>query len=126
STISWNPTAQPSLSWTTYPERLTAAGVSWIAYSSPDADYEENPLVDFKQFYPGNAGYRPSYTEAAFGHSYADFLADAAAGQLPQVSWVLTSVVDDEHPSAPPLEGQFALQDVLAALTAKRAAWAKT
>jgi phospholipase C len=124
-TFSWDPTA-PRLSWTTYPERLTAAGVSWIAYSSPDADSEENPLVDFKQFYPGNAGYRPSYTDAVFGHTYADFLADAAAGQLPQVSWVLTSVLDDEHPSAAPLEGQFALQEVIAALTSNQAAWAKT
>jgi phospholipase C len=125
STISWNPTA-PRLSWETYPERLSAAGVSWIAYSSPDADDEENPLVDFKQFYPGNSGYRPSYTEAVFGHTYADFLADAAAGQLPQVSWVLTSVAEDEHPSAPPLAGQFALEEVVTALTANPAAWAKT
>jgi len=124
-TVKWNPTAPP-FSWTTYPERLTAAGVSWRAYSSPDADDEENPLVDFRQFYPGNPGFRPEYAEAVFGHTYADFLADAAAGQLPQVSWVLTSVVDDEHPSAPPVQGQFALQQVVTALTANPLAWAKT
>ncbi|MHB8328299.1 MAG: phospholipase C, partial [Acidimicrobiales bacterium] len=124
-TIAWNPT-KPTLSWTTYPERLTAGGISWIAYSSPDADYEENALVNFKQFYPGNPGYQPYYTDAVFGHTYADFLADAAAGQLPQVSWILTSVVDDEHPSAPPVQGQFALQEVITALTANPAGWAKT
>ena len=124
-TISWKPTSPP-YSWTTYPEQLTAAGISWLAYSSPDADTEENPLVDFKQFYPGNPGYRPEYTDAVFGHTYADFLADAAAGLLPQVSWVLTSVVEDEHPSAPPVEGQFALQEVITALTANPQAWAKT
>jgi phospholipase C len=125
STISWNPTS-PKLTWETYPERLTAAGVSWRAYSSPDADSQENPLVDFRQFYPGNPGYRPAYTEAVFGHTYADFLADAAAGQLPQVSWVLTSIVDDEHPSAPPQQGEFALSEVITALTANPAQWAKT
>jgi phospholipase C len=124
-TFAWDPSAPP-LSWTTYPEQLSAAGISWTAYSSPDADSEENPLVDFKQFYPGNAGYQSSYTEAVFGHTYADFLADAAAGQLPQVSWVLTSVVEDEHPAAAPLQGQFALQEVLGALTANQTAWAKT
>ena len=124
-TISWNPRSTP-YSWETYPERLTAAGVSWIAYSSPDADSEENPLVDFKQFYPGNAGYKPAYTEAVFGRTYVQFLADAAAGQLPQVSWVLTSIVEDEHPAAPPQAGQFALQEVIAALTANTAAWKKT
>ena len=124
-TISWNPKSPP-YSWTTYPERLTANGISWVAYSSPDADSEENPLVDFQQFYPGHPGYQPAYTEAVFGHTYADFLADAAAGLLPQVSWVLTSIVDDEHPSAPPVSGQFALQEVIDALTANRQAWAKT
>jgi len=126
STISWNPTSTGTLSWPTYPERLTAAGVSWRAYSSPDADNQENPLVNFKQFYPGGPGYRPEYTEAIFGHTYADFLADAAAGTLPQVSWVLTSITDDEHPSAPPAQGEFALQQVIAALMANGSAWAKT
>ena len=124
-TISWKPGTDP-FSWTTYPEQLTAAGISWTAYSSPDADNEENPLVLFKQFYPGNPGYQPAYSQAVFGHTYADFLADAVAGQLPQVSWVLTSIVDDEHPSAPPVQGQFALQEVIAALTANPIAWAKT
>jgi len=125
STIQWDPRTV-HLRWETYPERLTAAGVSWRAYSSPDADVEENPLVDFQQFYPGHPRYRPAYTEAVFGHTYADFLVDAAAGTLPQVSWVLTSIVDDEHPSAPPQQGQFALEQVVTALTANPLAWAKT
>ena len=126
STISWNPTSQGTLSWTTYPERLTANGISWLAYSSPDADDEENPLVDFKQFYPGAAGYQPAYTDAVFGHTFQDFLTDAAAGNLPQVSWVLTSIVDDEHPSAPPTEGEFVMQQVIDALSANPLTWPKT
>ena len=126
STITWTGPSSARLSWTTYPERLTAHGISWIAYSSPDADSEENPLVDFTQFYPGNPGYRPSYTDAVFGHTFQDFLADAAAGTLPQVSWVLTSIVDDEHPSAAPQEGEFALQQVIEALTANPLSWART
>ena len=66
--------------------------------NTPDADAEENPLVDFKQFYPGNPGYRPEYTEAVFGHTFADFLVDAAAGNLPQVSWIV-----GPRPLGPPL-----------------------
>ena len=125
STITWNP-QKPTLSWETYPERLTAAGVSWRVYTSPDANTQEEPLADFKQFYPGNAGYRPEYTDAVFGHGYGQFLADAAAGQLPQVSWVSTSIVDDEHPAGAPDSGQFALQQVIAAVTANPMAWART
>jgi len=120
-TIAWSP-AGPRLSWTTYPERLTAAGVTWLAYSSPDANSEENPLVDFKQYYPGNPGYQPAYTDAVFGHTYDQFLADAAAGRLPQVSWVLTSIAEHEHPSGAPVQGQFALQQVIDAVTADPAA----
>ena len=126
STISWTGPSSAKLSWTTYPERLTAQGISWLAYSSPDADSEENPLVDFKQFYPGNPGYQTSYTDAVFGHTFQDFLIDAAAGNLPQVSWVLTSIVDDEHPSGAPQEGEFALQQVIEALTANPLTWPKT
>jgi len=126
STISWNPGNRGTLSWTTYPERLTAAGISWLAYSSPDADSQENPLVDFTQFYPGNAGYMPSYTNAVFGHTFQDFLADAAAGNLPQVSWVLTSIAEDEHPSGAPVSGELALQEVLNALSANPLIWPKT
>ena len=126
STISWNPGNRGTLSWTTYPERLTDAGISWIAYSSPDADSQENPLVDFKQFYPGNPGFVPSYTDAVFGHTYEDFLADAAAGTLPQVSWVLTSIVEDEHPSGAPMEGEFALQAVINALASNPLTWPRT
>jgi phospholipase C len=126
STVSWNPTNTGTLSWTTYPERLTANGVTWTAYSSPDADSQENPLVDFKQFYPGNPGFQASYTDAVFGHTFQDFLVDAAAGNLPQVSWVLTSITDDEHPSGAPQQGEFALQQVIEALTANPLSWAKT
>ncbi|MBV8194674.1 MAG: phospholipase [Candidatus Dormibacteraeota bacterium] len=126
STISWTGPSSAKLTWTTYPERLTANGISWTAYSSPDADNEENPLVDFMQFYPGNAGFQPSYTDAVFGHTFEDFLVDAAAGNLPQVSWVLTSIVEDEHPSGAPQEGEFALQRVIDALTANPLTWPKT
>ena len=37
------------LSWTTYPERLEAAGVSWQVYQEED-NYDDNALAWFKQF----------------------------------------------------------------------------
>src|SRR5205085_2407081 len=56
----------------------------------------------------------------------ADFLSDCATGQLPQVSWVLASLVDSGHPPAPVSWGEVALSEVLDALTVNPSLWAKT
>ena len=37
------------LSWTTYPERLQRAGISWLIYQEED-NYDDNALAWFKQF----------------------------------------------------------------------------
>ena len=39
----------PPYTWTTYPERLQKAGITWKVYQSPD-NYDDNPLAWFKQF----------------------------------------------------------------------------
>ena len=44
------PTLGPSgdgLPWTTYPERLQAAGVSWKVYNTPGNNSTNNQLVAF-------------------------------------------------------------------------------
>src|SRR6202008_4287361 len=63
----------------------------------------------------------------AFGPQFAtDFLTDAASGNLPQVSWIILSVANSEHPPAPALFGENTLSSIITALTANQAAWAKT
>jgi phospholipase C len=51
---------------------------------------------------------------------------DAASGQLPQVSWIETVVVQSEHPTAPPAWGENAVDMVLTALTRNPEVWEKT
>jgi phospholipase C len=53
-------------------------------------------------------------------------MADCKAGTLPQVSWILASLVESEHPPAPVTYGEVALAEVLNGLTANPEVWAKT
>src|SRR6202171_5819659 len=116
------------LTYTTMPEQLQARGISWKVYSPPDAKLfnsvlSDNVLSYFKNFQvPGSP-----LNQNAFGPQFpADFVADALSGNLPQVSWVLTSLVTSDHPPAPSLFGESTLFAILNALTANSAQWAKT
>jgi phospholipase C len=55
-----------------------------------------------------------------------DFSHDVAAGQLPAVSWIIPPIGFDQHPPAPPVLGEWYIQQVLDALVANPAVWAKT
>src|SRR5581483_287783 len=99
-------------SWTTYPERLEQAGISWKIYQdtgegldaahswgwTSDAyigNYGDNSLLYFTQYQkakPGDPLYEKALTgtKAAAGQGYFDVLkADVKAGRLPQVSWIV-------------------------------------
>jgi phospholipase C len=110
------------------PEQLQARGISWKVYSSPDSNilntiFSDNVLSYFKNFQDPAS---PLY-QNAFGPQFpVDFLADALSGNLPQVSWVLASLVDSDHPPAPSLFGESTLSAILTALTFNPAQWAKT
>ncbi len=116
------------LTYTTMPEQLQARGISWKVYTSPDQSilnglFSDNVLSYFKNFQDSSS---PLY-QNAFGPQFpTDFLADAVSGNLPQVSWVIVSVVDSDHPPAPALFGEATLDAILKALMANSAAWAKT
>jgi phospholipase C len=108
--------------WRTYPEQLQAAGVSWKIYSTPDGDYGDNVLPYFKAYQED-----AKLAANAFAPQFpTDFLADCAAGTLPQVSWVLASLVQSEHPPAPVTYGEVALAQVLNGLVSNPAVWEKT
>ena len=116
------------LTYTTMPEQLQARGISWKVYSPPDANIlnsvlSDNVLSYFKNFQDPAS---PLYQKAFLPQFPTDFLADAASGNLPQVSWVLASLVDSDHPPAPSLFGESTLSGILTALTANPAQWAKT
>jgi phospholipase C len=116
------------LTYTTMPEQLQARGVSWKVYSSPDANilnsiFSDNVLSYFKNFQNTAS---PLYQNAFLPQFPAGFVADALTGNLPQVSWVLASLVDSDHPPAPSLFGESTLFAILNSLTANPAQWAKT
>ena len=102
--------------WKPYPELLTAAGITWKVYGTPDAHLGDNVLRYFPQYRP--VGGDPTLTANAFGSNAfpADFAADALTGRLPQVSWVLGSLVDTEHAPAPVEWGQDDAQKIVLAL----------
>jgi phospholipase C len=116
------------LTYTTMPEQLQARGITWKVYSPPDANIlnsilSDNVLSYFKNFQDPAS---PLYQKAFLPQFPADFLADAASGNLPQVSWVLSSLVDSDHPPSPALFGESTLSGMLSALTVNPAQWAKT
>ncbi|MET9089250.1 phosphocholine-specific phospholipase C [Streptomyces sp. NPDC004237] len=136
-------------SWTTYPERLEKAGVSWKIYQDvgdgldasggwgwiQDAyrgNYGDNSLLYFKQYQNAKAG-DPLYdkartgTDATKGEGFFDQLkADVKAGKLPQISWVVAPEAFTEHPNWPANYGAWYVSQVLDALTADPEVWAKT
>jgi phospholipase C len=111
-------------SWTTMPERLEALGITWQIYSAPDSTYEDgdNTVIYFEQYHSN-----PTLNAKALQPTYDDFLRDAAAGNLPQVSWVISPVGILEHPlQSTPQLGQLSFEKVFDAVTANKAAWKKT
>ncbi|MFI9357476.1 phosphocholine-specific phospholipase C [Streptomyces lydicus] len=136
-------------SWTTYPERLQKAGVSWKIYQDigdgldengkwgwiDDAyrgNYGDNSLLFFNQYRnakPGDPLYDKARTgtNAKQGDGYFDRLkADVKAGKLPQVSWIAAPEAFSEHPNWPANYGAWYVSQVLDALTANPEVWSKT
>ncbi|POX45199.1 phospholipase C, phosphocholine-specific [Streptomyces sp. Ru71] len=135
--------------WTTYPERLQRAGVSWKIYQDvgdgldangswgwiSDAyrgNYGDNALLYFNQYrgaQPGDPLYDKARTGTDYrkGEGYFDQLkADVAAGRLPQVSWIVAPEAFTEHPNWPANYGAWYISQVLDALTSNPEVWAKT
>ncbi len=135
--------------WTTYPERLEKAGISWKVYQdvglgltaagswgwTDDAyigNYGDNSLLYFHQFQTAPAD-SPLHekavtgTNVSAGEGYFDILrADVAAGKLPQVSWIVAPEAYSEHPNWPVNYGAWYIAQVLDALTASPEVWSKT
>ena len=120
------------LRWTTYPERLQHAGIDWWVYQEANCG-TNNMLPLFKAFTKSGdlARRATSIIPTPKGQRYGPALAarlkgDVLAGRLPQVSWILASDDDCEHPSATPGYGARFVASILDALTADPHVWAKT
>ena len=136
-------------SWTTYPERLERAGVSWKIYQdagngldaagswgwTSDAyigNYGDNSLLYFDQYRNAKPG-DPLYDKARTGTNAKDSLnffgplkADVQSGNLPQISWVVAPEAFTEHPNWPVNYGAWYVAQVLDALTSDPDVWSRT
>ncbi|MFL5867805.1 MAG: alkaline phosphatase family protein [Thermoleophilaceae bacterium] len=111
--------------WTTYPERLTRAQVSWRVYHEVD-DFDDNALKYFAAYQDAKPG-SPLYENAMVNRPADAFMEDVAADRLPQVSWIVAPARSSEHPlnSAPGLGADYNNR-VLQAFAAHPKVWAKT
>lgn len=135
--------------WTTYPERLEQAGVSWKIYQDigdgldaagswgwiEDAyrgNYGDNSLLYFNTYRnatPGNPLYDKARTgtNAKAGESlFGELAADVKANRLPQISWITAPEAFSEHSNWPTNYGAWYISQVLDALTANPEVWSKT
>ena len=160
--------------WTTYPERLEQAGVSWQIYQDWD-NFTDNAVEYFQrfkaigkamltavdgdlrtteEFYDHLAGKEPaeqqrlldqldvgrgrlseadrSFFDRAMSRGRPDTLldrmrADIAADRLPQVSWIVPSAADSEHPGAStPVGSADFVYRLLDTIASDPATWATT
>ncbi|NIK58823.1 phosphocholine-specific phospholipase C [Kribbella shirazensis] len=135
--------------WTTYPERLEQAGVSWKIYQDigdgldaaghwgwiEDAyrgNYGDNSLLYFNNYrnaQPGNPLYDKARTgtNAKAGENlFARLAADVQADRLPQISWITAPEAFSEHSNWPTNYGAWYISQVLDALTANPEVWSRT
>lgn len=119
-----------SYDWTTYPERLQAAGIRWQIYQNLQDNFSDNPLAGFKTYRDAaqNPQLNPELMARAFGQRDLDLLReDVLNDQLPQVSWIIATAEGSEHPGpSSPAQGADYTSRVLEALTANPDVWSKT
>lgn len=123
--------AKESYSWTTYPERLLKAGVSWRIYQDMADNFTDNPLAGFKAYrdaYKGLPGSDQTLKTLGLSTWHLDKLReDVVNGRLPQVSWIIAPAADSEHPNpSSPAQGADYTARVIDALTADPKVWART
>ena len=112
------------LSWTTYPERLQRAGISWQVYQEED-NFDDNALAWFTQYahLPASS---PLYQRGIAARPAGTFEQDARYDRLPQVSWLIAPTAQSEHPDYFPAAGAEYIAQKLDAIASNPVLWAKT
>jgi phospholipase C len=111
-------------SWTTYPELLTNAGVSWRVYQEND-NYGLNVLEYFDQYQNASTS-SALYQGAMRFYEPGQFEYDAYHDNLPTVSWILPTSYQSEHPDYMPAAGADFIASKINAIAANPDVWAKT
>ncbi|MBO9601144.1 MAG: phospholipase C, phosphocholine-specific [Novosphingobium sp.] len=117
--------------WTTYPERLMAAGIGFQIYQDMADNFTDNPLVGFQRYRKAQGSAEAAAALLARRTTTTRTLdllkQDVLDGRLPEVSWIVATAAMSEHPSAStPLQGADYTARVLDALTANPEVWART
>jgi phospholipase C len=145
--------AEAGYGWSTYPERLERAGISWKVYqdigvgldaaghwgAADDAyigNYGDNSLLYFHQYRnasPGSAlydkarrGTNISVPGTPFDALFSTLREDVRAERLPQVSWIVAPEAFSEHGNWPANYGAWYISQVLDALTSNPDVWSRT
>jgi phospholipase C len=114
----------PTVSWTTYPERLQAAGVSWRVYQEKD-NFDDNALAWFRQFATAPRS-SPLYQNGMRKLPAGTFEDDARHDRLPAVSWLVAPTEQSEHPPFLVAAGAEYVASKLDAVASNPDVWAKT
>jgi phospholipase C len=144
--------AEAGYDWSTYPERLERAGISWKVYQDSgvglDAagfwgwtedpyigNFGDNSLLYFHQYQntpPGTPLADKAKTGTAIinqnrdpGALLSDFRADVQGGRLPQVSWIVAPEAYCEHPNWEPDFGAWYVSQVVDILASTPEVWSK-
>jgi phospholipase C len=108
-------------SWSTMPEALSRRGISWKVYTGTPLGFFDNVMTYFKQYAKGTQLYNQGVAP-----TMDDFQADLNAGKLPQVSWLVLSVEESEHPGfSNPSVGEAGALGVVEAIV-NSSAWKNT
>ena len=134
--------------WSTYPERLQKAGISWKVYQDVGqgldqahywgwgppyiGNYGDNSLLYFHQYQnaadgsPLAEGARTGTNISSGGTLFDQFKLDVATNRLPAVSWVVAPEAYSEHPNWTPNYGAWYVSQILDALTDNPELFSKT
>jgi phospholipase C len=144
--------AEAGYDWSTYPERLERAGLSWRVYQDQGVgltadgywgwtedpfigNYGDNSLLYFHQYQNAAPG-SPLADRAKSGTQVSkqnrdpqallsDFRADVEQGRLPKVSWIVAPEAYTEHPNWEPDFGSWYVSQVIDILSADPEIWGK-
>jgi phospholipase C len=141
--------AELGYGWSTYPELLQNAGITWKIYQdigngltaagdwgyTSDAyigNYGDNSLLYFVQYQnaptgsPLANGAKTGTDIGVSGTLFDEFRQDVSSGNLPQVSWIVAPEAYTEHPNWPANYGAWYISQMLDILTDNPDVWSKT
>ena len=110
--------------WTTFPERLEKAGITWKVYQQEN-NYGCNMLEKFRAFQQAAAG-SPLHSRGMLRDPEGQFEYDASHDKLPAVSWIVPTSHQSEHPDYMPADGAAFVASKIDAIAANPDVWAKT